>query len=85
MADVFDAEIVTVNITQGAAYGAALLAGVGVGMFDNVRTAVQAMVKDTNSTMPGPIAPLYKEYYQQYRLLYPALAESFSAIGSLPG
>ena len=85
MADIFETEIATVNITQGAAYGAALLAGVGVGIFDNVRNAAQSLVKETSSAMPGPNAPIYREYYQQYRLLYPALAEQFSAIGSLPG
>ncbi len=85
MADVFDAEIATVNITQGAAYGAALLAGVGAGIFDNVCDVAQSLVKETVCAMPGPDAPVYREYYQQYRLLYPALAERFSAIGSLPG
>jgi len=33
MADVFGTEIVEVNVTQGAAYGAALLAGVGTGVY----------------------------------------------------
>ncbi|MCH8823418.1 MAG: xylulokinase [Planctomycetes bacterium] len=85
MADIFETEIATVNITQGAAYGAALLAGVGVGIFDNVRNVAHSLVKETSSAMPGPNASIYREYYQQYRLLYPALADQFNAIGSLPG
>src|ERR1041385_5003652 len=36
LADVFAAELVTVNTTQGAAFGAALLAGVGAGVWSNV-------------------------------------------------
>ena len=33
LADVFNTEIVTVNVTEGAAFGAALLAGVGAGIY----------------------------------------------------
>ena len=39
IASVFDCNMVTVNITEGAAYGAALLAGVGGGIWPDVDTA----------------------------------------------
>ncbi len=74
MADVFGAEVVTVNTVHGAAFGAALLAGVGAGMFAGVAEAAGALVRETGSTAPGPNASIYPESYQRYRALYPALA-----------
>ena len=74
MADVFGAEVVTVNTVHGAAFGAALLAGVGAGMFAGVAEAAGALVRETGSTAPGPNASIYPDCYQRYRALYPALA-----------
>jgi xylulokinase len=36
LADVFDTAMATVNVTEGAAYGAALLAGVGAGVYRDI-------------------------------------------------
>ena len=85
MADVFNAEVATVNITQGAAYGAALLAGVGIRVFENVQQAAKSTVRETDSLRPGADAAVYGRYYERYRALYPALAAQFSAIASLDG
>ena len=74
LADVFNAELVTVNTTEGAAYGAALLAGVGSGVWPDVDTACTATVRQTGCTMPDPaMAEKYEQGYQLYRDLYPAL------------
>lgn len=78
LADVFNAELVTVNTTEGAAYGAALLAGVGAGAWRNVPEACQAVIQLTGSTQPRPDS--YERYEAQYRLycqLYPALKPIF--------
>ncbi|MDY7108056.1 MAG: xylulokinase [Planctomycetota bacterium] len=80
LADVFRAEIVTVNTTQGAAYGAALLAGVGIDVFADVPEACRRAVQIADSTHPGDDADIYADYYAQYRALYPALADQFRAI-----
>jgi len=81
LADVFGIEIVTVNVTEGAAYGAALLAGVGVGAYGSVSGACSAAVRVTGGVRPGPAASVYERYYPRYRALYPALAEEFKAVG----
>ncbi len=73
MADVFDLEVATVNATQGAAFGAALLAGVGTGVWPDVVEAVRAVVRETDRVRPGPDAAVYKDRYPRYRELYPAL------------
>jgi xylulokinase len=86
MADVLGAELVTVNTTEGAAYGAALLAGVGAGLYNSVAEACQAMVAITGRTTPDAGATAaYGPYYERYRALYPALAPEFWALAALDG
>ena len=83
LADVFNTEIVTVNVTQGAAYGAALLAGVGVGLYASAAEACERVIRPTSSLTPGPHADVYERFYPEYRALYPALAERFQAVTRL--
>lgn len=76
LADVLNVELVTVNTTEGAAYGAALLAGVGAGAWPDVDTACQASVHITGSNPPQvEVASKYEQSYNLYRQLYPALKE----------
>jgi len=83
IADVLDVELVSVNTTEGAAYGAALLAGVGAGFFEDVPAACRATIRITGGTQPGPAVPLYREYYPRYKALYPALAEEFKRMAEV--
>jgi xylulokinase len=78
--DVLDVDLVTVNISEGAAYGAALLAGVGAGIFPDVPSACEAIVKVTGITTRSADTPTYAEYYPRYQALYPILAPEFHAI-----
>ncbi len=74
LADVLNVELVTVNTTEGAAYGAALLAGVGAGAWPDVNAACEACVKLTGSTVPqAESVAKYEPVYAQYRGLYPSL------------
>lgn len=81
-ADVFDLEIATVNVTEGAAFGAALLAGVGAEVFPDVEAACRATVRETGRTAPGADVPVYADYYARYRALYPALAAEFKELAA---
>ncbi|MFN2135302.1 MAG: xylulokinase [Candidatus Promineifilaceae bacterium] len=83
MADVLGVQLVTVNTTEGAAFGAALLAGVAAGFYDRVEDACRETIKITGSTEPGPAMGQYPPYYEQYRALYPALAPSFKNFAGL--
>jgi xylulokinase len=78
LADVFGADLVTVNTTEGAAYGAALLAGVGAGAWNDVRTACQTAIQITGETQPSGIS--YESGYASYRRLYPALKDIFKTL-----
>jgi len=77
LADVLDTELATVNTTEGAAYGAALLATEAAGWFPTVEAAVAALVKSTPVASPGPNAARYREAHGAYRELYPALRPFF--------
>lgn len=80
LADVFNTDIVTVNTTEGAAYGAALLAAVGVGSFASVPDACDATIQITGKTEPGENVNAYESQYPLYRELYPALQSIFHKI-----
>jgi xylulokinase len=80
LADVLEAEIATVSTTEGAAYGAGLLAAVGAGWFPDVDAVVEATVATTTMAAPGPDADTYRGAHERYRALYPALAPTFRAL-----
>jgi len=80
LADVFGAELVTVNTTEGSAYGAALLAATGAGAYADVASACAATIRLTGSTTPGPAGKVYQEVYPLYCGLYPALRRTFQAV-----
>jgi xylulokinase len=74
LANVLNTELVMVNTTEGAAYGAALLAGVGAGIWPDVDSACRATVRLIGSTVPQPEAvSAYALGHALYRQLYPAL------------
>jgi xylulokinase len=79
LAEVLGAEIATVDTSEGAAYGAGLLAAVGAGWFPSVGAATAALVTATPVAEPGPDAPRYAAAHAVYRGLYPALAPTFRA------
>ncbi|MBE2237597.1 MAG: xylulokinase [Caldilineaceae bacterium] len=83
LADILNAELVTVNTTEGAAYGAALLAGVGAGAWPDVDAAARRTIHVTGSTLPdAEAAATYHRFYQSYRGLYPALKPTFDAVAA---
>jgi xylulokinase len=84
LADILNVELVTVNTTEGAAYGAALLAGVGAGIWPDVDSACDAGIQITGSTAPNPeTMAQYGPLYALYRDLYPTLKEMSHKLSSL--
>ena len=79
LADVLDAEIATVNTTEGAAYGAGLLAAVGAGWFPTRRGGRRraCVTRTPGRRRRGRTRPRYAEAHATYRELYPALAPIF--------
>ena len=78
LASVLEAEIVTVNTTEGGAFGAAILAGVGAGAWPDVPSACKEAIKITGSIQPDPAqTEVYCKSYQLYQELYPVLKPTF--------
>jgi len=77
-ADVYGHEVEVVEAEEGAAYGAAILAGVGAGIWPSVDAACSAVVRVADRVEPQPsFAPLMRTNYAAYRRLYPALKSVF--------
>ncbi len=83
LADVFNVPLIVTEAVEGAAYGAALLAGVGGGIWPDVPTAAKATVKTGARVDPGPDAATYEPFYALYRELYPLLKPAFDRIAGL--
>ena len=83
LASILDANLATVNTTEGAAYGAALLAGVGAGVWPDVRAACDRTVRVTGEDRADPAAvATYRSAYPLYHGLYAALAPNMHTLGS---
>jgi len=81
VASVLNVEIVTVNSTEGAALGAALLAGVGDGAWPDVDAACGKAIHVTGTEHPdGAWVSAYERAYARYRGLYPALKSAFDGL-----
>jgi xylulokinase len=83
-ADVFGCELVTINVDEGPAFGVALLAGVGAGLYPSVQEACKTAIRVVSSTQPNPAnAKTYEQLYGIYRSLYPALKGEFEELGKI--
>ena len=77
-ADMFNTCMQTTNSTEGPALGAALLAGVGAGVYTDISQACDNAIKTVS--IQSPIienVDTYEKYYKVYTKLYIALKESF--------
>jgi len=77
-ADIYRTPIVQTNATEGPAYGAALLAGVGIGVWSSVPQAAVA-IKEIERIKPNKkMAALYDRQYAIYDKLYGDLKPRFA-------
>jgi xylulokinase len=77
-ADVYAHEVETVEAEEGAAYGAAILAGVGAKCWTSVDQACDAIVRTAKRFTPdAATSAQLQRSYQQYRRIYPALKSIF--------
>jgi xylulokinase len=75
-ADVYGHAVETVKADEGAAFGAAVLAGVGARLWSNVDEACDALVETGARVAPDPkTASLMNERYAAFTRLYPALKQ----------
>ncbi len=83
-ADIYGADVHTLNSSEGPAFGVALLALVGTGAYQSVAEACDATVRRVESTSVDPTARArYDRGYTIHRRLYPDLKDAFHAMSAL--
>lgn len=81
ISDIFNAEINTLTCTEGAPYGAAILAAVGSENYKNVNEACEKILKIDSKIEPDKKrVSTYNDFYSIYKQLYPQLKNSFQNI-----
>lgn len=81
LTNVMGIPLYTVNTVQGAAFGAAILAGVGAGAWQDVPTACQTLIKPDAVIPPTtPEVEQYENLYRLFRALYPTLHDMNTAL-----
>ena len=84
LADVLDRPIVRTQVDEGPAYGAALLAGVAAGVFEDIDEACDRVSLRPGSCEPGKAQVReYDDYYAAYRELYPATRSAMHQLSEL--
>jgi xylulokinase len=79
-ADVYDHEVEIVEAEEGAAFGAAILAGVGAKIWPSVDAACQSIVRVVERVRPNAAnAAVMNSSYAAYRRVYPAMKSIFSS------
>jgi len=83
-ADAFGRKVVTINTEEGPAYGVALLAAVGAGVFKNVQEACAATIRVVRQTgVQRPAKVYYDRAFPIYQQLYRSLKNDFKRIAAL--
>jgi xylulokinase len=83
LTDVFDMPTVTTNSEEGAAFGAALLAGLGTKIFESPPDAVSRTIKSQRRMIPGENQRIYREIYPLFKSLYSSIVTEYNQMYSL--
>jgi xylulokinase len=83
-ADIFGRPVCRLEVADAAPFGAALLAGVGAGVFPTCADAVKQSVRKIDETAPIPAnTDRYEQFYGIYRNLYLTNKDDFHKISAL--
>ncbi len=84
LADVLGLPMRLLQTSDSGALGAAILAAVSAGIYNDVRQACAQAVKTGGITQPDPAAgAAYEAFYALYRRIYPHLQMDFKALSAL--
>lgn len=84
IADVYAVDVKTVNTSEGAALGAAILAGCASGIYSSVQDGCKQTIKINSNTECGlENHKRYMNFYKIYKGLYSKLKDSFDALKAL--
>ena len=84
LADLYDCQVKTVHQSEGPALGAAILAGVGCGLYESVESACRSLVPEDKSASPvKEQTETYKAYHALYQELYGQLKGCYKTLAGL--
>ncbi|MCL2819877.1 MAG: xylulokinase [Oscillospiraceae bacterium] len=84
IADIFDLPVVTIQNREGPALGAAILAGVGTGLYPSIPDACRRIIKQNSPQDPiAANSAKYAPYYDLYCDLYPGMKNGFKTLSKL--
>ncbi|WP_294158926.1 xylulokinase [uncultured Selenomonas sp.] len=84
LADMYGCPVQTIRAKEGPALGAAILAGVGAGVFPDVVTACERLIEPDAVCRPDAAAHAYYEKgHKLYQKLYASLKDSFQDLAAL--
>lgn len=84
LSDMYRCPVSTIQNDEGPAFGVAILAGVGAGIYDSVENACDNLVRKKSTQHPNlSTGKVYEEYYKLYKKLYTDLQQSFSHLSKL--
>jgi len=84
-ADIIGVPVVTLSAaSEGGAYGAALIAGIGAGWYRTAEEAV-SVLKTEQEILPDPaVRPAYEKPFRLYSAIYPALKDVYQLGAETP-
>lgn len=82
IADIFNCEMHTSMSNQGPSLGAAILAGVGAGIFENLDEGCQKVVARKKTVSPVHTDE-YEKFYKAYKAIYPALEKQYKDLANI--
>lgn len=84
LADIFNTDVYVINSKEGPAFGAAILAAVGCGLYKSVDEACGKLITVSDKVMPSSEnVEKYDKMYNVYKSLYGSLKDKFAEIGNL--
>lgn len=84
LSTLYDCNISTIKSGEGAVLGAAILAGVGTGIYSNVPEACDKLIiRDKVQKPVKELQDIYSDYYGIYRELYPLIKDEYRKLAGL--
>jgi xylulokinase len=83
IADILNSKVVTLNVEEGPAFGAAIIAGAGCGIYSNIEEGVNKIINEDKENNPiAENVKKYNELYTIYKSLYMNLKDNFKKLSN---
>lgn len=84
LCDIYDCNVYTLKTELGGAFGGAILAGVGAGVYESIEKACSDLItKDKHYTPISENSAAYRKYMALYSSLYGTLKDSWKRLAAL--